>query len=1146
MKTTLLKINFFLFVFFLFSNSIFSQSVGDYRSTGSGNWTTLASWQYFNGVTWVLPSGIAPQGFPGQFTGTGIVTIQNGHSITINSSTPNDFSGLVVGQGSLSNLIVGADVDVRTLNLKINASALVQFSGNNFIRFPEKTSIVIDPLGKFDNGGTCNNNVAVYIGTVKFAVCKGSGNAELSFDQINQGGGTITAVLSSNSPVCQNEIVNLVRSYSGTVGTTIPNGGAGTTGVNYSWSIKAPDNTIATSTTQNPSFTASQSGTYLATLNISTFYGSAVYSNSNTISVIVNASPVITLQPINELDCEGSIVNFKIAASGTGLSYIWQRKRPIDMSFITIPVEGNVTYPSPSEIRLVNVGSAQSKDGTQYQVVVSNGICSVTSGIGKLSVNEITDVLSPALVPAQSILNVTLCCGANYSYTVLTSYPSNVFSYQWKKSILSGTWTDVVDGANYSGAKTATLSIINGTPSESGEYRVYITFNNTTARCSTDSSSRKRLITFLPLLTAPLTTITQPNCITPTGTIDVTIQSTSDTYSFDNGVNYQTANIKEGLAPGTYKIIIKNIGGCLSTVTNSEVNIPAISTWNGSLWSPRTPTINDAIVFDGNYSSSADLSGCSCRVNFGADVVFNSPHTLAITNAVTVNSGGSLIFKSDLNAPSSSSASLVQLNNVSTNNNSGFIKYERMTNTVVLNTDYTYWSSPVANFTLGGVSPKTLTGMFYSFNSNIEDWQQESSATIMNAGNGYIIRGPEPGTGLPSPPSPYLALFNGVPNNGHYGITGISAGRSCFLGNPYPSAIDADILLSQNSGILDGTLYFWTHNTAISLSVTNPGSVIYTYSQDDYASYNTTGGVGIDSFNNPYGANKANSIGANTNIPSGKIAAGQGFFGTSKAIISSNEIVFNNDMRVSGIVGNNSQFFKLNNIKGKTTAAIEKNRVWLNLTNALGAFKQILIGYVTGASNDSDSNFDGRSFDGQEFVDFYSINQGENLVIQGRALPFDEKDIVLLGYRSAIDGDFTINIDQTDGFFSNQVVFLEDKLTSTITNLKRDNYTFNTTSGVFNDRFVLHYTNKTLGTKDVDLLGKRILIFSKNKEIKISSLIDAIDSVLIYDLSGKQIYKKIKVNNNQLVINSLPSGKRVLLVKVMLDNGESITKKIIY
>jgi hypothetical protein len=80
--------------------------------------------------------------------------------------------------------------------------------------------------------------------------------------------------------------------------------------------------------------------------------------------------------------------------------------------------------------------------------------------------------------------------------------------------------------------------------------------------------------------------------------------------------------------------------------------------------------------------------------------------------------------------------------------------------------------------------------MLYSYEvtATTEDWLQELGTKEMDAGLGYIVRGPE--TAMPF--NPYTAIFNGVPNNGHYVLTGIFEDKSYLIGNPYPSAIDAD------------------------------------------------------------------------------------------------------------------------------------------------------------------------------------------------------------------------------------------------------------------------------------------------------------------------------------------------------------------
>ncbi|MFY8111260.1 MAG: T9SS sorting signal type C domain-containing protein, partial [Flavobacterium sp.] len=245
------------------------------------------------------------------------------------------------------------------------------------------------------------------------------------------------------------------------------------------------------------------------------------------------------------------------------------------------------------------------------------------------------------------------------------------------------------------------------------------------------------------------------------------------------------------------------------------------------------------------------------------------------------------------------------------------------------------------------------------------------------------------------------------------------------------------------------------------------------------------------------------------------------------------------------VAGNNSQFFKqVANTKKSTT--IEKNRIWLNLTNSGGAFKQLLVGYITGATNDWDNLYDGLTFDGQEFVDFYSVSQGKNLTVQGRALPFSEKDEVPLGYRSTIAGTFNISIDNRDGALAGQAIWLEDKKTNTTHDLTKGKYTFIAINGVENDRFVLKYTNKTLGTDDNEPVDKALIVSVKNKKITVTSSAEAITQVQVFDLLGRKVYDKSKINTQEWTLSNLSLSNQILIVKTTLANGAISNKKIIY
>ncbi len=521
----------------------------------------------------------------------------------------------------------------------------------------------------------------------------------------------------------------------------------------------------------------------------------------------------------------------------------------------------------------------------------------------------------------------------------------------------------------------------------------------------------------------------------------------------------------------------------------------------------------------GSWSIGTDLMIDNLLTITNGAVDVQSLFTLNVGNAVSVTAPGTLTFENN--------ASLLQT--TYSGANTGNIIYNRTTTPMVY-TDNTYWSSPVAGYTLGQVSPNTIASMFNSYDASVDNWKLESAATIMVPGKGYTIGGPQPVGTTPPSQSPFNASFIGVPNNGDITtpITSLDPifGTSNLIGNPYPSAIDADAFLFANSGVIDGTLYFWTHNTGVDSSGL--------YNINDYASYNSSGGTA--------GAGTGATTGGVT--PTGMISAGQGFFATGMVTGS---VTFTNDMRVTGdLTGNNSQFFKTSNTKVKTTNAIEKDRIWLNLTNTQGAFKQTLVGYITGATNNYDNAFDGVSFDGNQFVDFYSVNQDKNLVIQGRALPFDPNDTVPLGFRSAIDGDFTINIDKVDGLLMNQGVFIEDKLTNTMFDLKSGNYTFTTQAGTFNDRLVLHYANKTLAAADFKAPTNKVLVSNKSKQIQVNSFAETINKVAIYDLLGRQIYQNTNVNSNELMIANLVSSHQALVVKTTLQNGETVNNKIVY
>ncbi|MDI5948310.1 T9SS sorting signal type C domain-containing protein [Flavobacterium yafengii] len=736
----------------------------------------------------------------------------------------------------------------------------------------------------------------------------------------------------------------------------------------------------------------------------------------------------------------------------------------------------------------------------------------------------ITATVIPNLTASVSISASAnpICAGTSVTFTATPTNGGLMPTYQWYNGLIA-----------VNGATSATYT--SNALANNDAIKVIMTSNATPCLTSSPATSNGVNITVSSIPTTPtLNTPIQPTCTSLTGSFIITNYNASYTYAVSPSTGVTISGNTVTAPAGSYTLTAA-LGTCISTSSSSvTISNPVTTTWNGTSWSNGIPVGGSNIIFTGSYppviDPAIDLSGCSCQVLGTAIVTIKSDRTLTVVNELNVLESASLIFENN--------ASLVQTNDASSN--SGNIIYRRLT-TPIKKFDYTYWSSPVSPQTLYNVSPTTLSDKFFSFDSASEDWKQESSSTTMSKGKGYIIRAPENNSITPPPPGLYEAVFIGAPNNGTVSISSVINDSSYLIGNPYPSALDANKFLIDNSLVLDGTLYFWTHNTSIQLasSITNgsAGSGAYAYTSDDYATYNLTGGVGTS----------ATTIGFGPVVPTGKIASGQAFFASTKPTIPANSsIMFNNSMRVEGtILGNNSQFFRTTK-SSKTASVIEKHRVWLNLTNSEGAFKQMLVGYLTDATNDYDNAFDGESFDGNEFIDFYSINEDKNLTIQGRALPFDKNDEVTLGYSSTIEGTFSISIDQVDGILTSEDVFIEDKMTNNVKNLKEGAYSFSTGAGAFNDRFVLRFTQKTLGTDKVGEFDNSVLISNDKNVLKIKSELESIKRITVFDLLGRKLFDKEAVNSNEFSTSNITLNKQLVLVKVMLTNGKVISKKVIY
>jgi len=549
-------------------------------------------------------------------------------------------------------------------------------------------------------------------------------------------------------------------------------------------------------------------------------------------------------------------------------------------------------------------------------------------------------------------------------------------------------------------------------------------------------------------------------------------------------------------------------------VTNSnELKIPnAVSTWTGS-WNPVPPTELSKVRIAANYDTALNGSFSACSLNIEAGKTMQiAPNTYLEVENNIVNNGAMVV---------ESSGSLIQKENTATFTGNP-ITIKRISRPM-RGLDYVYWGSPIAeSYAIPAAFDKK-----YRWNlTGAQEGAWVSITTPPPVGNGFIARVSQAYVPVNASPKTIEFPFVGLPNSGPISVyanvfdggdVNTDSGNSILLANPYPSAIEANALLLQHPQIVK--LLFWTSVTVY----TGTGQ----YQVADYATWNLSGGT------------KPLSSTDESLTPKGYIASGQGFFAQ---VTADANITFNNSMRIKD---NNTQFYRTAQ-PVKENSETEKHRLWINLSNNKDAYRQMMVGYIEGATNALDTQYDGSSFTQNE-IDIYTILGKEQLAIQGRALPFNPQDIIPLGFKVTNEGKYTLALGHSDGLFSDyKTMVVKDKLTNNYQNLNEGSYTFDTKAGTFNNRFELYFTEQNSTETITQLPNNDCVIWSAEKQIHINSTGFPIESVEVYDVFGTLIWSQTGVKDIAVITNQLNTANPFLIVKVTDANRQVITKKIIF
>lgn len=512
------------------------------------------------------------------------------------------------------------------------------------------------------------------------------------------------------------------------------------------------------------------------------------------------------------------------------------------------------------------------------------------------------------------------------------------------------------------------------------------------------------------------------------------------------------------------------------------------TTWNGTSWSNGNPTLTTNAVFNGNFTSTSNLSACKVTINSNFNVTINPSHTLTVANNIQIANNANLIIENN--------AAVVQN---STQSNIGNVQVKR-NSTPMRRLDYTAWSSPVTGQQLLAFTPQTLTNRFYTylysgFTTPTAFINVNPNSNFLTA-NGYIIRIANNWSSTIA--SSYNGSFIGELNNGNYSY--FSGKGFNLVGNPYPSPLNANTFLTENPHV--NTLYFWTHQVA---------AVGGTYPINNYASYTTLGGTAAN---------------AGGSVPNGFVQTGQGFFVRT---INHTPIVFKNTQRTNAT--SSTQFFK-------NSQNNSKQLIWLDFYKGDESLNQILLGFTPEATDNYDNAIDGVIFNNQTNCLYSNIAyQNEDYVIQGKSYPLKKDDQFNLGYHILENGIYTISLNNSLNIDSKQPIYLFDKKLNIYFDLRKGAYTFESEAGKNNSRFeIVFQTNQN------DLYNNTI-IYQNNNVISLQNQNKKIKKIEVFDVIGKKLNTYENINLNTFQFNH--SSNQILLLKIILVDEQIENHKII-
>lgn len=541
-----------------------------------------ATFQIQEGFTTVLPPGWARQNLSTpvgiQNWGQGIPTVFPSFNGAPNAYAHNNFNA-VTGDNTISSWLFTPVVNIKNGDVISFYTRTQDPAANGGLTFPDRLEVRMSTNGASVNAGTTNTSVGDFttllltvnptLSTTGYPIAwtrftatvtgiTGTVSGRVAFRYFVTNGGA--GANSDNIGVDQVEFSTPATAICANVVSNIKvdiTGGVGPYTVVYS---NGTTNTTVPGYVSGSNIQVSPAVTTTYTI-VSVTGSNGCVGTNNTGSAVVTITPpaAITTQPASISVCAGNNATFTVASTpAVGNTFQWQMAVGAG-AFTDIAGATGASY--------TVTAATTAMSGNRYRVIVT-GACpaAVTSSVATLTVNTL------AVITAQPAAR-TICASPSStgnSVTFNVTATGGGLTYQWQVSTDGGgTFTNVTNGAIYSGATTNALTLTNvATTFNNYLYRVLVTTGGCTAVTSGNALLTVNPAPVVVLSASPYTAVFPGITTTLTAAVSSGVGSTYTWFLNGVVVPGATGSTLTNLGVdnlGTYTVTAGTTNGCAGT-----------------------------------------------------------------------------------------------------------------------------------------------------------------------------------------------------------------------------------------------------------------------------------------------------------------------------------------------------------------------------------------------------------------------------------------------------------------------------------------------------------------------------------------------------------------------------------------------------